>query len=195
MKKDALEVLVLTLDHAGEQGIRGKTLLQKRLYFMGVFLERTFGHRPHFYGPYSPLVESNLGLLREYGLIEQKVVPLRVNAGEVIERHDLVITNEGKQFADEVRELNPELAKEVESAIAKIERAGDINPAMLAVAAKIHFIVNDSESVEGAVKFEDIQTTASQLGWEVDAESHASWNRTASRAAKFLQELGLVAEN
>ena len=185
MKKDALEVLALTLDHAGEQGIRGKTFLQKRLYFTGVFMERELGHRPHFYGPYSPLVESNLGLLREYGLIEQKVVPLRVNAGEVIERHDLVITNEGKQFADEVRELNPELAKEVESAIAKIERAGDINPAMLAVAAKVHFIVNNRADRDIPFTFERIQQAASELGWVVDPQ-------TAEKAAEFLQELGLV---
>ena len=188
MTNDALEVLALTLDHGGEQGIRGKTLLQKRLYFMGVFLGRKFGHRPHFYGPYSPLVESNLGLLREYGLIEQKVIPLGVNAGEVIERHDLVITNEGKQFAGEIRQSNRALAEQVRLAIEKIEHAGEIDSATLAVAAKIHFIVNDSESVEGAFTFEYIQTTASQLGWEVDAE-------TALRAAKFLQELGLVKVN
>ena len=188
MKKDALEVLVLTLDHAGEQGIRGKTFLQKRLYFMGVFMERELGHRPHYYGPYSPLVESNLGLLSEYGLIEQKVVPLGVGTGRLVERHDLFITGEGAQFAERIRRLEPGLAMQVGSAIEKIERGGNIDSTTLAVAAKIHFIVNDSESVEGAFTFEYIQTTASQLGWEVDAE-------TALRAAKFLQELGLVKVN
>ena len=188
MTKDALEVLVLALNNAGEQGLRGKTLLQKRLYFMGVFLERKFGHRPHFYGPYSPSVESNLGLLKEYGLIEQQVVPLGVSAGEVVERHDLVLTEEGKRFADEIGQLNPGLAKQVESAIAKIERAGNINPAMLAVAAKVHFIVKNKGGTNNTFTFERIQQDASELGWVVDP-------RTAKQAAEFLQRLGLVTVN
>lgn len=188
MTKDTLEVLALTLDHAGQHGIRGKTVLQKRLYFMDVFMEMELGHRPHFYGPYSPLIESNLGLLREYGLVEQKVVPLGVGAGGIVERHDLVITEEGNQFANQVRQFDPELAEQVQLAIEKIERAGEINPATLAVAAKIHFIVNNTESAEGAFTFEDIKKTALKLGWEVDTQ-------TASRAANFLQDLGLVTVN
>ena len=185
MKKDALEVLALTLDHAGEQGIRGKTFLQKRLYFTGVFMERELGHRPHFYGPYSPLIESNLGLLKEFGLIEQKVVPLGVGAGGIVERHDLVITEEGKQFADEIRQSNRALAEQVRLAIEKIEHAGEIDSATLAVAAKVHFIVNNRAGRDIPCTFERIQQAASELGWVVDPQ-------TAEKAAEFLQELGLV---
>jgi len=46
------DVLVLAYK-AFEGDMRGKTLLQKRVYFLSVMLGIEMGYEAHYYGPYS----------------------------------------------------------------------------------------------------------------------------------------------
>ena len=50
---------VLALAYRAFDGtMRGKTLLQKRLYFVSVILGVDLGYEPHYYGPYSEEVAT-----------------------------------------------------------------------------------------------------------------------------------------
>ena len=48
-------------EEEGRKRISGRTLLQKKLYFLSVLNQEAFGYRPHYYGPYSQLVADNVG--------------------------------------------------------------------------------------------------------------------------------------
>ena len=38
--------------------VKGKTMLQKRVYFLSVFLNADLGYEAHYYGPYSEAVAT-----------------------------------------------------------------------------------------------------------------------------------------
>jgi uncharacterized protein YwgA len=54
--------IVAALDAEPKRVMRGRTLLQKKLYFVSALSREDFGYEPHYYGPYSTVVEllSNL---------------------------------------------------------------------------------------------------------------------------------------
>jgi uncharacterized protein YwgA len=45
---------------AADGTIEGRTTMQKIMYFVSVALGKDFGHRAHYYGPFSRPVESAL---------------------------------------------------------------------------------------------------------------------------------------
>ena len=73
------ELLILAMYYC-DGLMRGKTLLQKRMYFIDTYLKillenedlPDLGFIPYYYGPYSPLLNEDLLLLREGGFVEEK---------------------------------------------------------------------------------------------------------------------------
>lgn len=51
--------------------IRGKTMLQKRMYFLSVFLDADLGYGPHYYGPYSSAVAAANLDLKSLGFLDE----------------------------------------------------------------------------------------------------------------------------
>ena len=78
--------------------IRGRTLLQKKLYFLSVLSSERFDFAPHYYGPYSPEITDHLGALNQAGLVQETPVfsgsigPFRENR-----RYDYCLTEGGKE--------------------------------------------------------------------------------------------------
>jgi uncharacterized protein YwgA len=62
----ARDVLVLAYK-AFDGDMRGKTLLQKRVYFLSVVLGMDLGYEAHYYGPYSEQVASLNSELKALG--------------------------------------------------------------------------------------------------------------------------------
>ena len=68
-----MDAILATINSAGERRISGRTLLQKKLYFLSVLNQEAFGYRPHYYGPYSQLVADNVGALCQAGFLKEEV--------------------------------------------------------------------------------------------------------------------------
>ena len=46
-----MDAILAAIHGAAEERISGRTLLQKKLYFLSVLNQEAFGYRPHYYGP------------------------------------------------------------------------------------------------------------------------------------------------
>ena len=150
---------------ASSMSVQGRTLFQKRIYFLSVLANEDFGFRPHYYGPYSSLVSTSLSALVEADLVVEARVGYGVanTFGEVV-RYDYKLSESGKI----VVEQRPEIVSPYREYLDKIDDSGisvDLNT--VSIAAKVHFIVAD----QGKATVEQIQKMARSLGWSISEDS------------------------
>src|ERR1039458_8765746 len=63
--------MLLLAYKAFDGNMRGKTLLQKRVYFLSVVLDVGLGYDAHYYGPYSEDISSANSELKSLGYISE----------------------------------------------------------------------------------------------------------------------------
>lgn len=51
-----IDIILLVIKGEKDDELRGRTLLQKKLYFLSVMMEHDLGFTDHYYGPYSSYV-------------------------------------------------------------------------------------------------------------------------------------------
>ena len=159
--------------------ISGRTMLQKKMYFLSVLMDEPFGFRPHYYGPYSSQVSTALGALVEAGFVTEARVRYGVSAafGEMI-RFDYCLSESGRQVINH----RPELVSPYSQPLDKINGSGvvsDINT--ISIAAKVHFVLSDQDEAT----IGQIRRQAHNLGWEI-SESNVD------RVVDYLEGLNLV---
>ena len=158
---------------------RGRTLIQKKMYFLSVLTCENFGFRPHFYGPYSSLVSTALGTLIEADFIEETRVRYGIPTtfGEM-SRFDYSLSESGRRVVKQ----RPEIVNPYRCHLDKINESGiasDINT--ISVAAKVHFILSD----QGGATIEEIRQQANDLGWRFS-------EKDVDRVVNYLSRLELV---
>lgn len=67
----ALEVFLLMLDASGGK-TAGKTLIQKRAYFLNRFVGLGLRFKPHYYEPCSPDMDDAIGRAKVRGFVQEK---------------------------------------------------------------------------------------------------------------------------
>ena len=179
MSLSPAEFLLIFLVKSGG-AIDGRTLLQKRVYFVQrVVAEEFVPFRPHFYGPFAPDIESAMGLLVELGFVseEQRKIGVRERI-----RYDYSLTNDGVRLAGALVNAHPDIARSIEGAVSHIAKSGDLDYNQLSLAAKVVHILD----AEGrSMTAQDISLRATELGWQFGAQN-------VMPIAKFLESLGLV---
>jgi uncharacterized protein len=164
----------------------GKTLLQKRVYFVGVLTEDldSLGYRPHFYGPYSAEVANAVGSLRALGFVREIETERADRAGFGNARYDFSLTRDGEEIAtpEPNDEAAIELRSRIQAAADRIKAAGDPNYVALSIAAKTHLLLHKSG---GNATTDRIADLAKQFNWQITEEQVAE-------AASFLEKLKLV---
>ncbi len=181
---NARDFVALTLREAGGE-IRGKTKLQKLLYFVGVLTDRLddLGYRAHFYGPYSDEVAYALGQLKTIGAVDQNVTDWGVHrSGFEVKRYDFRLNQAGQTFAEGLARRAPEMAEKIRCAVKLYEEAGDRDYMELSIAAKTYFLLGQKK---GRSRLDHLVKLASRFGWNVS-------ERQIKEAAEYLQQLGLV---
>ena len=97
------DVLLLVVEREGKDGLHGRTLLQKKLYFLSVLRKANFGFSAHYYGPYSGFVAEHLNGLVEDGIFKEVTeffttdLTERNALGEK-RRHTYFLTDEGRRI-------------------------------------------------------------------------------------------------
>ena len=170
------DAIVAVLDDGPAQG---RTMLQKKVYFLSVLGEENFGFGPHYFGPYSPTVSASLSALVEANFIEESRVGYGVGTefGEMT-RFDYKLSKSGR----EVVSRNPEILNRYREQLDEIQKSGvasDINT--ISIAAKVHFIVSN----QGQTTIAQIKEEAQSLGWDIP-------ERSAERVVDYLRKLGQV---
>ena len=166
--------------------IRGRTKLQKTVYFLGVFSGAlpNLGYRPHFYGPYSDYVAAAVNRLKSLGFVTESTVSSgAIGAlGFEIARHDFKLTAEGTNIAKEKAQKNSDAWKKLEKAAARFKHGGDIDYMRMSVAAKTYFMLDAAGKPATAI---ELSEAAKRLGWQATLKQ-------IDDSVKFLRELDLV---
>lgn len=163
----------------------GRTALQKVAYFVGILKEAGFRHQPHYYGPFSDVVEADVEALVLAGLVEERVQSLAFvgSAGRQARRYEYRLTDEGRARVDELRSAHPADFATIEAVVQQLEQAaGGLDQNVLSAAAKTFFIANREKQELSPT---EIRTLGRQLGWDLQPKQ-------IQRVAKVLQRLNLV---
>jgi len=165
--------------------IRGKTNLQKKVYFLGVGLgrESDLGYRPHYYGPYSAAVAEANSELRSMGYLSECSTSWGSdNRGFEVARYDYALTEDGLRLLEKKKQENPDLFERLRAFAEVMSAAGELSYWELSIAAKAYFILKNAGAQIGP---EEIQAAALKLGWEVRKEE-------IQKACVFLERVGLL---
>lgn len=166
--------------------IKGKTRLQKTVYFLGVLTHclDSLGYRPHFYGPYSEEVADAVNRLRVIGLVDQSPVGggAKDESGFEVRRYDFRLSAEGKRLAEAKAQDNPEVWEKLSGVMSTFQKAGQPDYMLLSVAAKTYFMLGEKK---GCATDTELTRLAPKFGWTVT-------EKQIRAAAEYLNRLDLV---
>jgi uncharacterized protein YwgA len=166
--------------------IRGKTKLQKTIYFLGVITGHLddLGYRPHFYGPYSDEVAEAIDRMKAVGFVDQNKVTCHGldQLGFERFRYDYRLNEVGRTVAEAKAHKYPELWERLTQGAQLLNRAGNLDYMKLSIAAKTYFLLGEKK---GPATEQELAGLAALFGWSVTPEQ-------VKEAARYLQQLGLV---
>lgn len=182
MPTDFVHIAMLAL--GGE--VRGKTLLQKKIYFLGLLTDTLddLGYRAHFYGPYSDDVATAVEELKTIGYVDQEVQSAGSwgVSGFERRRYDYKLTKAGLRIAEAKARQEPDLWSRLQNAASRLQKAGDLDYMRLSIAAKTFFMLGQQRVSATPAELAEL---APRFGWRVTEPEIES-------AADYLDRLGLM---
>ncbi len=176
------DLILLVIESEEDENLQGRTLLQKKLYFLSVLKDIDLGFGPHYYGPYSSLVAENLDILVSARFLNEVTETFETDRnifGE-IRRHTYYLTPDGDIIMAEVKKEAEYMDwKEALDTLNNQPLANDFN--MLSIAAKVYYIVNR----QGRATTEQIQEVAKEYDWNID-------DSQIENVRSFLENLSLI---
>ncbi len=163
----------------------GRTSLQKVAYFASVRDETSIGHRAHYYGPYSPLVEQEVEALALSGFVEEKSYGLGFanDSGFAARKYEYRVTKEGRQRLEAVSKAHPDDIAALDGFLSNLaQAAGGFDQRVLSAAAKTLYIARASEE---PLSLSQISDLARQHGWDLSPQQIA-------RVVEMLKKLGFI---
>ena len=178
------ENLILLILAQASGRLSGKTLLQKRAYFVSEILDFRLGFRPHYYGPYSDIIDNGIAQCKALGFIQEQTQGFGiVNNGFEVMRYDYSLTGDGEKVVEFLKKENSEECTSVFDCLATLAKAGDSSDyMMLSFAAKTFLILKQTNA---PMKSEEIRNAAERLNWNISPES-------LQKAVDFLKHIGLI---
>ena len=162
--------------------IQGRTLLQKRAYFVARLcaVSVELGYEAHYYGPYSAVVDNTVTRLMSLGFVTEENTGFGVaSSGFEIRRYDYHLTRDGQGILAAIEE---EFRVRIERACHAIINAGDPNYFVISVASKADFILGKRGQ---AMTRKEIIREAQKFDWNIQSE-------TLNGAIDFLEKVGLA---
>ncbi len=181
---EAHQIVLLIVDGNGGK-LRGKTLLQKRGYFISKSLKLDLGYKAHYYGPYSPVVEDGIAQAKALGFLEERTLGFGVadSVGFEVRRYDYSLTEDGKEIIKGLEARFSKDVKKIRDALQSLKAAGDSGDYVsLSIAAKSLHILSEKGGIMG---LSEIKKAASGLGWSISEDE-------IDKASDFLVQLGVV---
>lgn len=177
------DFLLCLIDASGGK-VQGRTLLQKRAFFVTELIGDDFGLRfdAHYYGPYSATVEGTTTQLKNLGFLQESSTGFgAVKDGFEIRRYNYSLTSDGELILKALRD-SPEY-KSIKTATTRVLSAGDPNYVELSIAAKAYFLLKRKEG--GKMTISELVVQAGRYNWSISPES-------VDKAVHFLSSVGLA---
>lgn len=177
---------VLLTHCAFNEGISGRTAIQKIVYFLSVIMNEDLGFNPHYYGPYSSKVAEANSELKELNYIKETTTVYGFDRqGFEMTKYNYSLTEDGIKLLERKKRQYSEKWATIQGIANKMSSSGDMNYMELAMAAKAHIILHREG---GSTDKETIKVKAKQLGWSID-------NNSLDKALIYLEKIGLVTWN
>ena len=179
------DLVLAVIDRHGKRGCRGRTRLQKEVYFLREALEVQVIYQPHYYGPYSAELAATVQSLVAEGLVgeEQELTPGEGPFERVTYTYRLTPAPNGQTLVDAWKTHAHQESAQFNAAFDKLALSSQ-SVQELAVASKIHHVVSASNK---PVPRSELNESVRQLGWEVSEDEE-------QKAVNFLLDHGLVKE-
>lgn len=164
-----------------------KTLIQKKGFFVDLFLNLGLNYRPHFYGPYSPDLDAAIGQCKALGFVEERVAEygLSSNSGFEVKRFDYELTQDGRIVVEAIRARDSLFYSKVEECLKRLEQAGELDYVQLSIAAKAIYI---QKTHNKPMYQKEIAKEAKNFNWEITEPA-------VDKVIGFLKKLNLVTTN
>jgi uncharacterized protein YwgA len=163
--------------------MKGRTLLQKRVYFLSVIVGEDLGYDAHYYGPYSEQVATGNLELKSLGFIKENVASYGVDSrGFERARYEYNLSDFGLRVADKIALVYKDLWKHLENAATRLTAGGDLDYMALSIAAKAYYILKKQG---GRATLEEIKELLPKFKWSID-------DVQLKNAAEFLKSAALV---
>jgi len=177
---------LLCLIDASGGAVAGRTLLQKRAFFVTELIGEDFGLKfdAHYYGPYSPTVEGTATQLKNLGFLQESSTGFGIiSDGFEMRRYDYALTDDGQYLVRRLRETPT--YKRISDATRRILDADNPNYMELSIAAKAYFLLKKKAATGMTVA--DLIKEAEKYSWNISQES-------VRRAIEFLKSVGLASD-
>lgn len=180
-----LEFLLLFIIQLSENNLKGRTVLQKIVYFYSILLKKDFGYLAHYYGPYSALVENTLNNLKSLGYVKEDVSTWGIDwRGFEKKKYSYSLSKDGEELLEYLSKDSNVKKSDIEQIYFSLKENINLDDSSaLSVAAKTFHIISKKSS--SAYNIEAIRDEAKNLGWEVE-------EKQINDATNFLIGLNLI---
>ena len=176
------DLILIVIASETEKSLRGRSTLQKKLYFLSVLNKTDLGFRPHYYGPYSSLVAVNLDILVNARFLKEVTESFSTdrNVFGEIRRQTYFWTSDSEAVMGEIKQEEGYADwKRVLDNLNSLPLASDFNT--LSIAAKVHYIVQQQKRI----KRKKIKKIAKAYDWDINKQEIAD-------VRSFLEALSLI---
>ena len=163
------DVILLVVETENGHKLVGRSLFQKKIYFLSILCNQDFGFKAHYYGPHSGFVSEHINGLVSDNVLDENIQFVTTDSIEQNDlgekrRHTYSLTSIGKKALKSVKKKDD--FQKWNNALNEIngqEVANDFN--LISIAAKVHYIIdwNPETSVT------DVCKTVKKYGWNFDA--------------------------
>jgi DNA-binding PadR family transcriptional regulator len=173
--------LVLSVVGSSPEPVEGRTAIQKIAYFSSLRTNVDLAYRPHYYGPYSPVVANLLDNLVALGYIEENS---RVTAHDRI-MYSYSLTQDGRKVLNEFRKREASKYASIRNIAYRCQKIAGNSINILSWAAKTYFLLSQKGQ---EISYEGLEKAGKRFGWNIAKDEIAS-------GVKLLNGLGLVGKN
>jgi uncharacterized protein YwgA len=177
------DLILMVVSEEPRSTLVGRTLLQKKIYFLNELLHGSVSFSPHNYGPFSAQVARAVDSLVAAGILDEeaeKVTPVETPWGEST-RYQYVVRDKQK-ISEIIRKNAPGEYDTASSCLKKLNARPEARDyKTLSIAAKVHQILR----LKKKLRINEFPKEADKLGWKLKKPD-------IDRAVKFLSSLGML---
>jgi uncharacterized protein len=168
---EAHEVILALIKHNGGE-IKGRTKLQKLVFFANVMFNLDISFRPYYFGPYSDDVAISTNYLIAMNLIneaQEHFPDMQFGTSYESVRYTYKLTSNGEDYFKYIEGKFPDKVNEFKKIINAVNNYQDseVSYKELSIAAKVYFILTNSEEKLDITKF---QEEAKSLNWDISSD-------------------------
>ena len=175
---EAHEVIIALIEHnSGE--IKGRTKLQKLVFFANELLQLDISYRPYYFGPFSDDVAISVDYLRALKMITETEEHFPdMNFGNSYEavRYSYRLTPSGKDYFEYLSKNYSEKISVLDKIIKAVNnyQGSEASYKELSIAAKVYYMLNNMNIFSATSTNETLskrfQSEAKELGWALSTE-------------------------